>query len=118
MNGRAPGAPYDSSHGIDATMRRGPPMSRPVGRSSARSSGCFTAKGVRPEPGAARACGKRDSPGHHDQRRDVSRFGRALTRRTGAAFAGAAILAGGLGLGVLAPAANAGVTTPTVHCVL
>lgn len=48
----------------------------------------------------------------------MSRFGRVLTRRAGTAFAGAALLLGGAGLTVLAPAAQAGVVNPTVHCVL
>ena len=48
----------------------------------------------------------------------MSLIGRVLTRRGGAAFAGTALLMGGVGLTALAPAASAGVTTPTVHCVL
>lgn len=45
------------------------------------------------------------------------RFRRIPVRRTGVALAGVALLAG-TGLTALAPSALAGVTTPTVHCVL
>ncbi|GAA4982431.1 hypothetical protein GCM10023205_59840 [Yinghuangia aomiensis] len=48
----------------------------------------------------------------------MSRFGRVLSRRGGAALVSAGLLAGGVGLSALAPAAYAGTTTPTVHCVL
>lgn len=41
-----------------------------------------------------------------------------LSQRAGAMFAGSALLMGGVGLTILAPAATAGVVTPNVHCVL
>lgn len=48
----------------------------------------------------------------------MSRIGKLLPRRTGAVFAGASLVLAGVGLTALAPTASAGVTTPTVHCVL
>ncbi|MGW0661835.1 hypothetical protein [Streptodolium elevatio] len=48
----------------------------------------------------------------------MSRFSSVLTRRTGAVFASAGLVLAGAGLTALAPTATAGVTTPTVHCVL